>query len=115
LAHAAKAISALGEEEFTSEKRKQWLDDRRKTAALEEVSHCHLWNKVFTLTDILSLIPHTILDSFTSQLTDEHIVSTGRKYMESRKKMLEQLGKGMTRAQASIAKSAAGVPAGSSN
>jgi hypothetical protein len=41
-------------------------------------------------------------------------VSVGRSFIESKKKMFEQLGKGMSKAQATIAKAAAGVPAGSS-
>jgi hypothetical protein len=58
-------------------------------------------------------LPSSIRNAFTSKLTDENILSVGRNYMESKKKMFEQLGKGMTKAQQSIAKAAAGVPPGS--
>ena len=46
------------------------------------------------------------------QGSDEQITVVGRGLYESRKKMLEGLGKGLTKAQQNIAKAAAGVPAG---
>lgn len=45
-------------------------------------------------------------------LPDQEVSQVGKTYLESKKKMFEQLGKGMTKAQQTLPKSAAGVPAG---
>jgi len=114
LDHAAKAISKLGEEEITMEARKRWLAARRESAVLDEVSNYRPSGLTFHVTDALSFLPYAIRHIFSSKLTDEHILSVGRNYMESKRKTLEQLGKGMVKAQQSVAKAAAGVPPGSS-
>lgn len=117
LEHVAQAMSKLAEEsDFTAEARKVWLQDRRSSGILEEVRIGQLGHRVSqSLTHFPPLYDH-LSHHYRSlrflQQTDEQVIMVGRALMESRKKMYEGLGKGMTKALQSVAKAAGGVPVG---
>jgi hypothetical protein len=111
-------MTTLAEEnDFNAGVRKAWLHDRKSSGVLEEVRVGQLGHHVSRSLTHFPHMYHYISQNYSSlrylQHTDEQIVMVGRGLMESRKKMFEGLGKGMTKALQTVAKAAAGVPVGS--